>query len=324
MLQVRDLTVHFTLEDETSVTAVDGVGFDVGASEIVGLLGESGSGKTTTALALLSLLPPQARVARGSILFRGSELLALDEGEWTAIRGAEISFVFQEPGIALNPVLRVGDQIAEVVRAHGGSSRRRCREQAVAALDLVGLGSPPRLYDAYPHELSGGQRQRAAIAQALVCEPALVIADEPTTGLDLITQAQLRALLLDLKERLGCAFLLVSHNPEFLSALADRLVVMYAGRVVEEGAAGRVLRDPLHPYTRGLLGSLRRGHRAGRTAEDWRLAAIPGSPPDLQRLSRGCAFEPRCRDRMEPCSDRPPPEVPLDGHRRVRCLMYGG
>lgn len=324
LLQVRDLTVHFPGDDAGSVVAADGVSFDINASEVVGLVGESGSGKTTTALSLLSLLQPPARVVRGSIRFRGSELLALDETQWAAIRGAEISLIFQEPAVALNPVLRVGDQIAEVVRAHGGSSRRRRREQAEAALALVGLENLPRFYDAYPHELSGGQRQRVAIAQALACRPALVVADEPTTGLDLITQAEIHTLLKDLKERLGCAFLLVSHDPEFLSALADRLMVMYAGRIVEEGTVGRAFRDPLHPYTRGLLGSLRRGRTAGRTSEDWRLAAIPGSPPDLLRLPSGCAFEPRCPERMEVCTDRPPSEVQPDNQRRVRCFKYGG
>ena len=323
MLEVRDLTVRYAV-DGGWATAVNDVGFDVATSEIVGLLGESGSGKTTVARSLLGLLPPGAEVLQGSIRFRGSELGTLDEDEWTRIRGAEISLVFQEPGIALNPVLKAGEQIEEVVRAHEDVSPGRRRERVRAALESVGLADAPHVADAYPHELSGGQRQRVAIAQALVAEPALVVADEPTTGLDLITQAEIRDLFGALRERLGCAFLLISHDPAFLAALADRTLVMYAGHIVEEGSIPRVFREPLHPYTRGLLGSLGPGPGGKRTAEDWRLASIPGRPPDLLRLPPGCAFEPRCAQRKGECRDRWPPETRPDPHSRVRCFVHGG
>mgnify|MGYP001813513383 CR=1 FL=1 len=323
MLEVRDLTVRYPV-DGGEALVVDDVGFDVAAAEIVGLVGESGSGKTTIARALLGLLPPGAEVLEGSIRFRGSELRTLDENEWTRIRGAEISLILQEPGIALNPVLRVGVQVEEVIRAHGDLSPGRRRERARASLERVGLADAAHVADAYPHELSGGQRQRVAIAQALVAEPALVVADEPTTGLDLITQAEVRDLFAILRDELGCAFLLVSHDPDFLAALADRTLVLYAGRIVEEGSTGRVLREPLHPYTRGLLGSRGAGPDRQRTAEDWRAASIPGSPPDPHQRPPGCAFEPRCAQRKGECRDRWPPETRPDPHSRVRCFVHGG
>ncbi len=323
MLEVRDLTVRYAVEGGW-LTAVAAVGLDIAAAEIVGLAGESGSGKTTVARALLGLLPPGAEVREGSIRFRGSELRTLDEDEWTRIRGAEISLIFQEPGIALNPVLRVGDQIEEVVRAHGKLSPGRRRERARAALERVGLADAARVADAYPHELSGGQRQRVALAQALVAEPALVVADEPTTGLDLISQAEVRDLFATLRDEVGCAFLLVSHDPAFLAALSDRILVMYAGHVVEEGSTGRVFGEPLHPYTQGLLGSRGAGPDRRRTAADWRAASIPGTPPDRLQLPPGCAFEPRCAQRKGECRDRWPPETRPDPHSRVRCFVHGG
>jgi oligopeptide/dipeptide ABC transporter ATP-binding protein len=323
VLEVRDLTVRYA-GNGGWVTAARGVGFGITTSEIVGLVGESGSGKTTVARALLGLLPPGAEIHEGSIRFRGSELRTLDEEGWTQVRGAEISLVLQEPGIALNPVLRVGDQIQEVVRAHGDVTPGQRRERVRAVLEKVGLADVPHVAEAYPHELSGGQRQRAALAQALVAEPALVVADEPTTGLDPITQAEIRALFRALREELGCAFLLVSHDPAFLATLSDRILVMYAGHVVEEGPTRRVLREPLHPYTRGLLGSRGAGPDRRRTAQDWRADSIPGSPPDPLQLPPGCAFEPRCGQRKGECRERWPPETRPDPKSRVRCFVHGG
>jgi oligopeptide/dipeptide ABC transporter ATP-binding protein len=318
LLEVRDVAVGYAGSGPL-VLALDEVSFDLEPGEVLGLLGESGSGKTTLLLAILGLLPPGAHVVRGSIRFRGRELLRLTGSELRELRGAEISIVFQDPSLALNPVRRVGAQVAEVVQAHHRWDRRRCREAAVAALAEVGFEEPARTYDAYPHELSGGQRQRIAIAQALACRPALVLADEPTASLDAASQAELRQLLGALQARLGMALLLVSHDLGALANLAQHVVVMYAGRAVEKGAAADVLGTPLHPYSRGLLRAFPRA--AGVPAP---LVAIPGSPPDPARLPAGCAFEPRCADRYALCATRPPPEVrPAEG-RRVRCFAYGG
>lgn len=317
MLEVRDLAVEYDVAGGAPVMALDGIGLDVGEAEVVGLLGESGCGKTTLLLAILGLLPGAARVTRGSIRFRGRELLALGERERRRMRGAEISIVFQDPTLALNPVRRVGSQVAEVVRAHRAGGYRRAREVALSTLAEVGFTEPDRIYDAYPHELSGGQRQRVLIAQALACRPALVLADEPTASLDSASQAELRGLLAGLQERLDLALLLVSHDLAALAAMAHRVLVMYAGRLAEEGVSAQVFEGPLHPYTRGLLRAIPRATAAS-------LVPIPGAPPDLAHLPPGCAFEPRCADRRPACAERPPREVRPADERRVRCFLYGG
>ncbi len=250
LFQVRDLVVQYKAGE---TPAVDGVSFEIAPGEAVGLLGESGCGKTTTALALIRMLPPAARLVRGSIQFRGRELLALQEPELEKIRGAEISVIFQEPATALNPVMRVGDQVAEVVRAHRPWSRRVCRAEAESLLAEVCLGDVSRIYAAYPHQLSGGQRQRIAIAQAVACKPPLLIADEPTAALDAKVQAEILDLLKDLQQRRNMALLLISHNPGVLARMADRLLVMQAGKIVEQGPVSEVCRNPQHPYTQALL-----------------------------------------------------------------------
>jgi oligopeptide/dipeptide ABC transporter ATP-binding protein len=321
LLEVRDLVVAYDTHGGAPVVAVDGIGFDVHAGEAVGIAGESGSGKTTVALALLGLLPPGARVVQGSARFRGQDLFTLSEASLESVRGAEISIIFQEPGLALNPVLRVGSQVAEVLRAHRSWSARRCREEAGGLLSRVGLPASDRLFDAYPHELSYGQRQRVTIAQAVACDPALLVADEPTSSLDSTTRADILGLLGELKAGMGLALLLVSHDIGTLAALADRLLVVYAGRVVEEGRLERVCRDPLHPYTRALLGSLPRPRAPG---EGRRLESLEGSPPDPAHLPPGCAFEPRCPDRMERCLTRRPDAVEPQPGRRVRCFKHDG
>ena len=321
LLEVQDLVVAYDGNGGAPVVAVDGIGFDVRAGETIGIAGESGSGKTTLALALLGLLPPGARVVRGSVRFRGQDLVTLSEASLESVRGAGISIIFQEPGLALNPVVRVGSQVEEVIRAHRSWSARRCREEAGGLLSRVGLPASDRLFDAYPHELSYGQCQRVTIAQAVACDPALLVADEPTSSLDSTTRAEILGLLEELKEGMGLALLLVSHDIGTLAALADRLLVVCAGRVVEEGPLERVCRDPLHPYTRALLGSLPRPRAAG---ERRRLESIVGSPPDMARLPPGCAFSPRCPDRMERCLARPPEAVKVRPERRVRCFNHGG
>jgi peptide/nickel transport system ATP-binding protein len=321
LLEVRDLVVHYETGTGAPVAAARGVTLDVEVGEAVGLLGESGGGKTTLLLAVLGLLPPAARVVGGEVRFRGRDLLAMGAGEMRRLRGAEIAIVFQDPALALNPVRRVGAQVAEVLRAHRDQGARRAREEAVAMLAEVGFAAPARIAEAYPHELSGGQRQRVVIAQALVCRPALLLADEPTASLDATAQAELRTLLSALQQRLGLAILMASHDLGALSALARRVLVMYAGVVVEEGTPAQVFGDPLHPYTRGLSRAYPRPvttPRATRTP----LVAIPGAPPDLAPPPPGCAFEPRCAERRPVCVERAPARVqPAEG-RHVRCVLH--
>lgn len=322
LLAVRSLTVTFSSDGIPDIPAVVDASFQIASGEAVGLLGESGCGKTTTALAILQLLPARGRVREGSIQFRGRELLALTEREMEKVRGGEISIIFQEPEVALNPVMRVGHQVAEVIRAHRDWDRRRCREEAKSLLTGVRLAPAGRIYEAYPHQLSGGQRQRVAIAQALACQPVLVLADEPTASLDPTVQREILDLFRELRQRLNIAFLFISHQPAILAGLADRLMVMYAGRIVEQGSVEQVLRAPLHPYTHALLHASPPPPQAG--ASKALLAAIPGEAPDLSAAVSGCPFESRCLERMEICRMREPLEVQPESTRHVRCFKYGG
>jgi oligopeptide/dipeptide ABC transporter ATP-binding protein len=320
LLEVTDLAVAYH-PGGAPVLAVRDLTFDVEGGEVVGLLGESGCGKSTLLLAILGLLPPSARVVEGSIRFRGRELLGRPSSELRRVRGAEIAIVFQDPALALNPVRRVGAQVAEVVRAHRDQSRSRCRDDALSTLAEVGFTPPDRVYDAYPHELSGGQRQRVVLAQALACRPALLLADEPTASLDSTTQAEVLGLLASLQARLGLAVLMASHDLGALAAVARRVLVMYAGTLVETGTPAQVFGQPLHPYTRGLsLAYPRAATRGGGTAR--RPVPIPGSPPDPASLPPGCAFEPRCPDRRAVCAERAPGETRAASGRRVRCVLH--
>lgn len=253
LLQVCGLTVHFFAGSEKEFAAVEEATFNVLAGETVALFGESGCGKTTTALALLKLLPTEAHIVRGSVAFRGRELLELSETELRQIRGAAIASIAQEPGLALNPVLRAGGQIAEVIRAHRRWTMRRCREEAYAVLEQVCFSETGRIFSAWPHQLSGGQRQRVIIAQALACDPCMLIADEPTAALDTVLQAEVLALLKELQQRRRLALLFISHNAALLASLADRILVMRKGRIVEQGSAEQICGKPLHPYTRALV-----------------------------------------------------------------------
>jgi peptide/nickel transport system ATP-binding protein len=324
LLEVQRLTVSYRTVDGTEFPVISEVNFKIARGEVLGLLGESGSGKTTTALALARLLPPNARVVRGSASFLGRELLSLDERELRKIRGAQISWIFQEPGMALNPVICVGDQIADVIRVHRGGSPARCRQEAESALALARLSGLARTYSAYPHQLSAGQQQRVLIALALACRPSLIIADEPTAALDSTIQAEILTLLKELKARLQLALLFISHSPAILSQLADRILVMYAGRIVEDGTLSQMYRNALHPYTLGLLRSVPPSAVRNQDDHKSRLLTITGSPPDFAHLPGGCPFEPRCPDRMEICRSREPEEVRPDRSRRVRCFKYGG
>jgi oligopeptide/dipeptide ABC transporter ATP-binding protein len=318
LLEVRDLAVRYEPPARPPVSAVEGVDLELFEGEAVGIAGESASGKTTLLLAIVGLLPPGARVA-GQVRWRGRDLVAEPEARRRTVRGAQIAMVFQDPALALNPFRRVRSQVMDVIAAHAPCPRKEARARAERALGEVGFADAAAVGDAYPHELSGGQRQRVAIAQALVCGPALLLADEPTAALDTATGAEVRALLSDLQRRRGLAILLVSHEPGVIAALASRVLVMYAGRVVEEGPAGPVFRAPAHPYTRGLLAASPRTLLDGTPAP---LAPIPGAPPDPGALPPGCAFEPRCPDRLAACVEAPPAAVSRGAARKVRCIAH--
>jgi oligopeptide/dipeptide ABC transporter ATP-binding protein len=319
LLRVQDLTVRYGVSQRRPLEALSGVSFALAAGEALGVLGESGSGKTTLAMAILGLLPKSASVARGAIIFRGTNLLALSEREWQKVRGAGISLVHQEPGLALNPVLRVGDQVAEVLRAHHDVTARQAREKSKELLAQVGLAAETRIDEAFPHQLSGGQRQRVVIAQAIAGRPALIIADEPTTALDTAVQLEIVALMRELQTKLGLALILIAHDPGVLMPVVQRIVVMYAGRIVEDGSTQQVLTAPSHPYTQSLLQCRLAALPQDRQA---RLTAIQGEPPDLAALAAGCVFAPRCPDRMDVCDSRPPVETRREGAQRVWCFKY--
>jgi peptide/nickel transport system ATP-binding protein len=319
LLRISDLRVNYRIDARSEIPAVAGVSLTIHAGEALGLLGESGCGKTSTALSVMRLLPDSARILGGSVLFRGRNLLELHGREMERVRGREISLIFQEPSVALNPVLSVGDQVAEVLHAHRPWGRRRCREEALNLLALVRLKGIDRVFRSYPHELSGGEKQRVLIAQALACRPALIIADEPTAGLDTRTQAEILDLLRELKAGSRTAFLFISHHPGVLGRLADRMLVMYAGKIVEEGEVTLIRTRPLHPYTRGLLGSMPVIPDNGNETGKRRPVPIAGNPPDPADLPRGCSFAPRCPMRMETCLDLEPQEHEVGNRQRVRC-----
>jgi peptide/nickel transport system ATP-binding protein len=299
LLSVQHLTTVFDLASGVAPAVID-VSFHVNEGETLCLVGESGSGKSVTALSILRLVQRPGRIAGGRIVFKGRDLLTLEEREIQKVRGAEIALVFQEPMTALNPVFTIGNQIEETLMVHGVARGRAARDRAVELLEAVSIPDPQRRVRDYPHQLSGGLRQRALIALALACSPSLVIADEPTTALDVTIQAQILDLLRDLQQRLGLALLLITHDLGVVAEMADRVAVMYAGRIVEEAPVRRLFSDPRHPYTRGLLASIPGGTRGSK------LQAIHGTVPPLGHLPPGCAFAPRCPNRFEPCDVAPP------------------
>jgi peptide/nickel transport system ATP-binding protein len=313
LLEVQDLSVRF-VSREATLTAVNGATFSLRAGEVLCLLGESGSGKSVTLRALMRLLPKQAEVA-GRVELGGQDVLALHGKALGAFRGGVVSMVFQEPMTALDPVYTIGQHLVEMIRRHKGGTRAEARARAIELLDLVKIPSAARRLDAYPHELSGGLRQRAMIAIALCCGPRLLLADEPTTALDATVQIQVLILLRRLQQELGMGTIFVTHDLGVAAEIADRVAVMYAGRVIEEGPVADVLRAPAHPYTAGLLAST-----VHDQAPDQDIAAIPGSPPDLRRLPPGCSFAPRCSLATEACRQAfPGPVYPAPG-RMARCL----
>jgi len=326
LLSVRDLTVSFVTEGGV-LRALDGVSFDVPVGRTVALVGESGCGKSTVAQSILQLVPsPPGRVDGGSIVFDGQDLCALPERAMQRIRGGRIGMVFQEPMTSLNPVYSIGFQLVEAIRLHRDVSRREARRLAIEGLRKVGFPSPEERIDAYPHELSGGMRQRALIAMALACEPALLIADEPTTALDATVQAQILDLLDGLRQTSGMSMLLIAHDLGLVSSIADQIVVLYAGVVVERGPCADVLRAPAHPYTRALLRSIPpTGPRARRVRgqKGRRLPTIEGHIPDLRTPPSGCRFASRCEAVEERCRTDVPPLVEREGGGEARCFLAG-
>ena len=315
LLSIRSLTTAFDLDGRT-VPAVNDISFDVRAGETLSLVGESGSGKSVTALSILRLVQPPGRIVGGSILFRDRDLLTLPEAEMRRVRGAEIALIFQEPMTALNPVLTVGDQIAEALLVHGKASRIQARQRAIELLDAVRLADPARRVRDYPHQLSGGMRQRILIAIALACRPALLIADEPTTALDVTIQAEILDLLREMKARFNLSLLLITHDLGVVAETADRVAVMYAGRIVEQAPVREIFRAPQHPYTQGLLASI-----PGATPGT-RLHAIEGTVPDIGALPPGCAFGPRCPRHFERCDTAPPPFFDVGIEHQARCYLH--
>ena len=316
IVDVQDLTVDFH-GGAKPLRAVAGVDLTLRPGEVLALLGESGSGKSVTLRALMRLLPEHRAVIGGKVLVDGHDVRAMSKRDLPAYRGRTIAMIFQEPGLALDPVYRVGDQITEAVIRHEGAPRREARARALELFERVRIPSAARRLDNYAHEMSGGMRQRAMIALALACRPKVLLADEPTTALDATVQIQVLLLLRELQRELGLAVIFVTHDIGVCTEIADRIAVMYAGRIVEIGACRDVIRTPAHPYTIGLLAS----RAAGSLAKGERLAAIPGSPPDLANLPKGCAFAPRCKAVQPICENAVPEENSVGGEHRARCVL---
>jgi oligopeptide/dipeptide ABC transporter ATP-binding protein len=325
LLSVEGLTTVFDLPGGPA-PAVDGISFEIRAGETLGLVGESGSGKSVTALSILRLVRPPGRITGGAIRFKGRDLARLSERDMQSVRGAEISLIFQEPMTALNPVFTIGDQIAETLIVHGRTSRADAPARVVELVRAVRIPDAESRVRDYPDQLSGGMRQRVLIAMAIACQPSLVIADEPTTALDVTIQAQVLDLLRDMKAAFNLSLLLITHDLGVIAETADRVAVMYAGRIVESGPVREILRNPQHPYTRGLLASIPGGApgrlRQGFGAQARKLAAIEGSVPVLGALPPGCAFNPRCPDRFDRCTSAPPPEYLVGAGHSARCYLH--
>ena len=316
LLAVEHLTTGFDVDGRFLPAVID-ISFAVSAGETLGLVGESGSGKSLTAFSIMRLVERPGRIEAGRVLYKGRDLRGLTEREMQDVRGGEIALIFQEPMTALNPVFTIGSQIEETLLVHGRATRRTARARALELLEAVSIPEPARRIREYPHQLSGGLRQRALIAISLACDPSLVIADEPTTALDVTIQAQILDLLRDLQRRMGLALLLITHDLGVVAEMADRVAVMYAGRIVEEAPVKLLFQDPKHPYTRGLMASIPGG------APGTRLRAIQGTVPPLGQLPAGCAFTPRCPDRFEPCPTAPPGDTNVGPARTVKCYRHG-
>ena len=322
ILDVRDLCVAYGRRDGAVLHALNGVSFGVGAGEILAVLGESGSGKSTLAAALLRLLPQSGRITGGEILLEGADVVRMDAVELRCMRGSGVSIIFQEPSLALHPTIRIGEQVEEVLRAHQVLSKGVRAERAREILAKVFSDDVERIFSSYPHELSGGQQQRVLIAQAIACEPALVIADEPTASLDPSTQREILMLFQSLRDKLGIAFIFITHNPALLSGFADRVLVLYAGKVAEIGPTEALLSSPKHPYTQALLKCVPQIEGGEVLGPKTFLPVIVGAAPSMAVLSQGCVFEPRCEERMELCQIREPAAAMLSNRHEVSCLKY--
>jgi peptide/nickel transport system ATP-binding protein len=320
LLEVEDLKVYFDTEDGV-LHAVDGVSFGIGRGETLGVVGESGCGKSVTAMTIMRLLPmPPGRIAGGSVRWQGKDLVQADDATIRSVRAREIAMIFQEPMTSLNPVYSVGEQIAEVVRLHQGLNRKAALDRAAEMLKLVHIPNAVRRINDYPHQFSGGMRQRVMIAMALSCNPQLLIADEPTTALDVTIQAQILDLLNELKEKLGMSVMLITHAMGVVAETAQRVVVMYAGKVVEEATAEQLFRDPQHPYTQGLIRSIPRIDTAA--TQKPRLETIKGTVPKLIQPPPGCRFAPRCAFAKDECRATDPPLIETSPGHRVACVLY--
>ena len=321
ILEVKNLTTDFVTRNGV-IRAVDGVSLRIAAGETLGVVGESGSGKSVTALCVMRLVPqPPGKIVAGEILYDGIDLLALPDAKMRKIRGKEIAMIFQEPMTSLNPVFTIGEQIAEVVSLHHGLDRKGAMDRAIEMLRIVHIPNPARLVTEYPHQLSGGMRQRVMIAMALACNPQLLIADEPTTALDVTIQAQILELLGELKAKFNMAVMLITHDMGVIAETAQRVAVMYGAQVVEQAPVAELFREPLHPYTQGLLRSIPRIDRAA--TERSRLEQIPGAVPTLRApLKAGCRFAPRCKFARPACNDSTPPLRELRPGHHVACILY--
>jgi len=319
LLEVKDLTTSFFLEGGRAVKAVDKVSFNIRKGEAVALVGESGCGKSVTAMSIMRLVASPGKITGGEVRFKGRDLASLYEREMRDVRGDDIAMVFQEPMTSLNPVFKIGSQVAEAIRIHKKVSRKEAWKMAGDMLELVSIPDPVKRLDDYPHQLSGGMRQRVMIAMALSCDPELLIADEPTTALDVTIQAQIMELLAGLQKRLGLAILLIKHDLGVVAEFCERVIVMYTGRIVEEAPVRELFANPAHPYTRGLLKSL----PSVSTGKEKRLPTIKGMVPALTALPRGCKFNPRCPDVMEICLGLEPARMIVGEGHDARCYLHG-
>ena len=322
LLAVQDLHVSYRSRGGIAFQALTGVSFQLMPGEILGVLGESGSGKSTLAASLLRLLPEHGQITKGSVLFEGKDILQAGSVELQGIRGSRISLIFQEPSLALHPTMRAGEQVRQVLAAHESLPKRVLKEKTRQVLATVFPEEEGRISHSYPHQLSGGQRQRVLIAQSIACGPSLIIADEPTASLDPTTQMEIPGVFQSLREKLDLAMIFITHNPALLAGFADRVLVLYGGRIVEVGAAATVLASPQHPYTKALFRSVPRPLERPRNGEKVKLPAIPGDSLPSSLPSEGCPFEPRCADRMDLCRKREPELIRIGGTQAVSCFKF--
>lgn len=315
LLKVDDLHIGFSTK-EGILTAVEGNSFCIKKGEIVGIVGESGCGKSITSLAIMGLLPKNAKITKGEIAFLGKNITSLKKDERRELRGKEMAMIFQEPMTSLNPVLRIGDQITEGLILHTGVSKKCAKEKAIEMMTKVGLPRPKQIYDAYPHELSGGMRQRVMIAMALICKPKLLIADEPTTALDVTIQAQILQLMKKMNQEMETAMLFISHDIGVISKMCHRVIVMYAGHIFEEASIEKIVENGIHPYTKGLMECIPTPEKRGKS-----LYAIPGRVPSLGEGSKGCPFALRCPKALKHCHHEKPDMKMVNKEHRVRCFL---